>query len=53
MPRQAIQTLEVVSVIGASGRRRSGAADKSGGRGKEAGKAVEQAALFPDEPDTA
>ncbi|MGA2653501.1 MAG: hypothetical protein ABSF28_23500 [Terracidiphilus sp.] len=53
VPRQAIQALEVVGVIGASGRSRGGAEGKPGGRDKEAGKAGEQAALFPDEPDTA
>jgi hypothetical protein len=48
VPRQAIETLEVVGVIGAGGRRR-GADGSATGRGI----AGEQAALFPDEPDTA
>jgi hypothetical protein len=41
VPRQAIQTLEVVSLIGASGRRRADAA----------GQITEQPELFPAEPD--
>jgi hypothetical protein len=40
VPRQAIQTLEAVSLIGAAGSKRSGAA-----RG-----ALEQPELFPGEP---
>jgi hypothetical protein len=49
VPRQAIQALEVVSVIGAGDRRRGVNVGKSAGSGKAAG----QAALFPeDEPDT-
>jgi hypothetical protein len=44
VPRQAIQALEVVSVIGAGGRRRGAVGGTAAGRG--------QAALFPDEPDT-
>jgi hypothetical protein len=43
VPRQAIQTLEVVSLIGAAGRRRPAAADRR----------TEQPNLFPGEPDTA
>ncbi len=43
VPRQAIQTLEVVSRIGATGRKRVAAAVKAG----------EQPELFPAEPDTA
>jgi hypothetical protein len=50
VPRQAIQVLEVVSVIGASGKGHGAARGKSAEIGKEVG----QAALFPeDEPDTA
>jgi hypothetical protein len=41
VPRQAIETLEVVSLIGAAGRKR---AELSGG-------ATEQPELFPQEPD--
>ena len=40
VPRQAIQTLEVVSMIGAAGRKRTEAA----------GQATEQPELFPQEP---
>ena len=40
VPRQAIQTLEVVSLIGAAGRKRTEAA----------GRATEQPELFPQEP---
>jgi hypothetical protein len=40
VPRQAIQTLEVVSLIGAAGRKRT----EAGGR------ATEQPELFPQEP---
>ena len=40
VPRQAIQTLEVVSMIGAAGRKRTEAA----------GRATEQPELFPQEP---
>ena len=47
VPRQAIQALEVVSVIGSGGRRRGGA----DGGSAERGKAADQAALFPEEPD--
>jgi len=43
VPRQAIQTLEVVSLIGAGGRRRTGAA----------GRTADQPGLFPRETDTA
>ena len=43
VPRQAIQTLEVVSLIGAGGRKRAGFA----------GPATEQPDLFPREPDPA
>jgi len=43
VPRQAIQTLEVVSLIGAASRRRTGAARP----------AAEQPDLFPRETDTA
>jgi hypothetical protein len=53
VPRQAIQTLEVVGVIGASGRRRGSGDGKQAGRGKESGRMGDQAALFPDEPETA
>jgi len=48
VPRQAIQALEVVSVIGVAGRRRGGANGTTEGRGKG-----NQAALFPEEQDTA
>jgi hypothetical protein len=41
VPRQAIQTLEVVSLIGAAGRK----------RGEAAGRAIEQPELFPPGPD--
>jgi hypothetical protein len=41
VPRQAIQTLEVVSLIGAPGRKRS----------EPAGKTTEQPELFPREPE--
>jgi hypothetical protein len=41
LPRQAIQTLEVVSLIGAAGRKRNEAS----------GHATEQPELFPNEPD--
>ena len=41
VPRQAIQTLEVVSLIGAAGRK----------RGEVAGRAIEQPELFPDVPE--
>lgn len=43
VPRQAIQTLEVVSLIGAGGRKRAGAA----------GTASDQPELFPSEAGTA
>jgi hypothetical protein len=43
VPRQAIQTLEVVSLIGAAGRKRTGAARP----------AADQPDLFPRETDTA
>jgi hypothetical protein len=43
VPRQAIQTLEVVSLIGAPGRKRTVAA----------GRGTEQPELFPPEPDGA
>jgi len=43
VPRQAIQSLEVVSLIGAAGRKRAEAA----------GKGTEQPELFPQEPDGA
>jgi hypothetical protein len=43
VPRRAIQTLEVVGLIGAAGRRRTEAA----------GQAAEQPELFPKEPDGA
>jgi hypothetical protein len=43
VPRQAIQTLEVVSLIGAAGRKRTGVAER----------ASEQPELFPPEADTA
>jgi hypothetical protein len=43
VPRQAIQTLEVVSLIGAAARKRAGAAQL----------ASDQPELFPGEPDTA
>src|ERR1035441_58846 len=43
VPRQAIQTLEVVSLIGAAGRKRTEAA----------GRATEQPELFPQEPGDA
>jgi len=49
VPRQSIQAMEVVGVIGVGGRKR-GSAD---GLGAERDKATGQAALFPDEPDTA
>jgi hypothetical protein len=42
LPRQAIQTLEVMGLIGAPGRRKPTPA-----------KALEQPELFPNEPDTA
>jgi hypothetical protein len=42
VPRQAIQTLEVVSLIGAGGRRRAGAAEP----------AIDQPELFSSEPET-
>jgi hypothetical protein len=41
VPRQAIQTLEVVSLIGAGGRK----------RGAASGPATEQPELFPSEPE--
>jgi len=41
VPRQAIQTLEVVGVVGASGRKRS----------ETAGRTMEQPELFASEPD--
>jgi hypothetical protein len=40
VPRQAIQTLEVVSLIGIAGRKRAEAAER----------ATEQPGLFPQEP---
>jgi hypothetical protein len=43
VPRQAIQTLEVVSRVGTTGRKRTNAADK----------ATEQPELFPQMPDGA
>jgi hypothetical protein len=43
VPRQAIQTLEVVSLISAAGRKRRLAA----------GRTTEQPDLFPQEPDGA
>jgi hypothetical protein len=43
LPRQAIQTLEVVSLIGAAARRRTGAVAR----------AAEQEELFPNEAETA
>jgi hypothetical protein len=43
VPRQAIQTLEVVSLIGASGRKRAGVPEKQ--------KGAEQSDLFSGEPD--
>jgi hypothetical protein len=43
VPRQAIQTLEVVSLIGAPGRKRA----------EEAREAAEQPELFPPETDAA
>jgi hypothetical protein len=43
VPRQAIQTLEVVSLIGAAGRKQA----------ETAGRATEQPELFPQEPDGA
>jgi len=43
VPRQAIQTLEVVSLIGVTSRKRAGTG----------GKAQEQPELFPGEPETA
>jgi hypothetical protein len=42
VPRQAIQTLEVVSLIGAAGRKRAAAA----------GPGTEQPDLFPGDPET-
>jgi hypothetical protein len=42
VPRQAIQTLEVVSLIGAAGRKRS----------EVAGRAIEQPELFPNAPES-
>jgi len=42
LPRQAIQTLEVVSLIGAAGRKRV----------ETAGQAAEQPELFPKEPES-
>jgi hypothetical protein len=51
VPRQAIQTLEVVSLIGATGRKRRGAAERATGRGID--QRGDQADLFPSEPDTA
>jgi hypothetical protein len=47
VPRQAIQTLEVVSLIGAGSRARAG------GRGQASGQVLEQPDLFPTEEDTA
>lgn len=49
LPRKAIQTLEVVSLIGAAGRRRAAAGDRATGPRKP----VDQADLFPGEADTA
>ena len=49
LPRKAIQTLEVVSVIGSAGRRRGAVGSVAGGRGKR----PDQPDLFPDELDTA
>jgi hypothetical protein len=49
VPRQAIQTLEVVSLIGAAGRKRGTAGAPTTGRGKP----VDQPDLFPRDPDTA
>jgi hypothetical protein len=43
VPRQAIQTLEVVSLIGAAGRKRTGAAEAR----------IEQPELFPGDSETA
>ena len=42
LPRQAIQTLEVVSLIGAAGRKRT----------EVPGRQVEQPELFPNESDS-
>ena len=42
VPRQAIQTLEVVSLIGAAGRK----------RGETAGRTAEQPELFPNAPES-
>jgi hypothetical protein len=47
VPRQAIQTLEVVSLIGAGSRARPG------GHGQAPGQVLEQPDLFPTEEDTA
>jgi hypothetical protein len=47
VPRQAIQILEVVSLIGAAARKRAGAV------GLPAGQMINQPELFPTEPDTA
>lgn len=47
VPRQAIQMLEVVSLIGAAGRKRGIAGGPATGRGK----AGDQPDLFPSEPD--
>jgi hypothetical protein len=43
VPRQAIQTLEVVSLIGATGRKRTAAAEP----------VTKQPELFPGDPETA
>jgi hypothetical protein len=49
VPRQAIQTLEVVSLIGSAGRKRGAAGVPSTGRAKP----VDQPDLFPSDPETA
>ncbi|MGA3046515.1 MAG: hypothetical protein ABSD67_07835 [Terracidiphilus sp.] len=49
VPRSAIQTLEIVSLIGASGRKRAATGASSTGRGKE----DDQPGLFPGDQDTA